>query len=267
MMSPGIAGREEERLASLLACEILDTPPEPAFDAITSLAARLCNAPIALVSLVDRDRQWFKSSVGLALTETPRNVAFCSIAIESREPLVIEDATVDPRTCNNPLVTGDPHIRFYAGVPLTLSDGHAVGTLCVIGLEPRQLGIHELIGLRQLADQVTIHLELRRHHRMLLERTREAERIAQTLKRTGAMTSMGGWEIDLRTDELTWSDQVYHIHEVDPSTKVTVETAIDFYAPEARPIIRNCVEKAMRDGTPWDVELRLITATGRPIWV
>jgi diguanylate cyclase (GGDEF)-like protein/PAS domain S-box-containing protein len=262
-----IADREEQRLASLVSCEILDTPPEPAFDAITSLAARLCNAPIAWVSLVDRERQWFKSTVGLCVKETPRNIAFCSIAIQSRDPLIIEDATIDPRTCDNPLVTSDPQIRFYAGVPLILNDGHAVGTLCVIGLEPRQLGIHELIGLRQLADQVVIHLELRRHHRKLLERTREAERLAQVMIRTGTMTSMGGWDVDLRTGDLTWSEQVYRIHEVDPSTRMTVTSAIDFYAPESRPVIRSLVDRATRHGTPWDAELQMITATGRPIWV
>ena len=120
---------EAERLALLHALALLDSPPEPALDRITRLAARLLNVPIALVSLIDRDRQWFKSRVGLDATETPRDQAFCAHAILQTAPLVVGDATQDPRFLDNPLVTDAPGIRFYAGVPIRTSGGVALGTL------------------------------------------------------------------------------------------------------------------------------------------
>lgn len=159
------AGRpadEAARLAALRRYAILDTPPEERFDRLTRLAAGLLDAPMALISLVDSDRQWFKSRVGLAATETPRDVAFCAHAILDRDPFVVLDAAADPRFSDNPLVAGEPGIRFYAGAPLTDRDGQALGTLCVIGLAPRKaFGPRERALLADLAALVIDELELR----------------------------------------------------------------------------------------------------------
>jgi signal transduction histidine kinase/CheY-like chemotaxis protein len=174
---------ESRRLAALLQCRVLDTAPETGFDDLTQLAAELCETPIALVSLVAESRQWFMSRVGLPVTETPRDHAFCGYAILADEPLVIPDATRDPRTADNPLVTGEPGIRFYAGVPLRLSTGEAVGTLCVIDLEPRDLAPPQLVTLRRLAGQAASQLELRRTVTELEAATRRAEE-ADRLKST-----------------------------------------------------------------------------------
>ena len=157
-----LPSNEADRLATLHDLAVLDTPPEPAFDDLTRLAATLCGAPIALVSVVDAERQWFKSRYGIDATETPREVAFCTHAILDTALFVVEDATADDRFWDNPLVTGEPNIRFYAGMPLITPDGHAVGTLCVIDRVPRTLRDDQREALRVLARQVVAQLQLRR---------------------------------------------------------------------------------------------------------
>jgi phosphoribosyl 1,2-cyclic phosphodiesterase/CheY-like chemotaxis protein len=143
---------EERRLASLRALRILDTDPDERFDRITRLASALFNAPIALVSLVDENRQWFKSCYGLNVKETSRDAAFCAHVVHDREPMVVPDTFLDARFAENPLVIGEPRIRFYAGYPLILNDGACIGTLCVFDTRPRPLEGADLARLRDLAD-------------------------------------------------------------------------------------------------------------------
>jgi two-component sensor histidine kinase len=156
-----LPGNEHGRLSALLRYQILDTPREQAFDDITLLAAHLCQVPIALVSLVDAERQWFKSAVGFEAGETPRDMAFCAHAILQPDPMVVPDTLRDQRFAGNPLVTGAPHLRFYAGAPLLTRDGYALGTLCVMDHVPRTLDEVQLTSLRALAKQVVVQLELR----------------------------------------------------------------------------------------------------------
>ena len=151
MIKPPLPPDEAERLADLHELAILDTDPEERFDRITRLTQRLFDVPIALISLVDADRQWFKSCQGLSDSETPRDISFCGHAILDDDVMVIPDTQLDPRFSDNPLVTGHPNIRFYAGQPLRGRDGHNVGVLCIKDHRPRQMGATDLQALRDLA--------------------------------------------------------------------------------------------------------------------
>jgi len=157
---------EDSRLEALRGLLLLDTPAEQEFDDITSLAACICETPIALISLVDQDRQWFKSRVGLAVPQTPRNVAFCAHAILGDDILEVQDATEDPRFADNPIVTSDPFLRFYAGIPLKTTDNYNVGTLCVIDRVPRALSEQQRNALSALGRQVMRLVELRQLTRL-----------------------------------------------------------------------------------------------------
>jgi hypothetical protein len=166
---------EKKRLKVLWEYEILDTVPEEVFDDLTELAARICEAPIALISLVDEDRQWFKSRVGTDVTETPRDISFCAYAITQSDLFIVPDATLDERFASNPLVVSEPKIRFYAGAPLVTPDGHALGTLCVIDQVPRELRPDQKEALRILARHVVSQLELRRRSRDLTRSRQQSQ--------------------------------------------------------------------------------------------
>ena len=157
-----IPENEEARLAALRACEILDTSPEHEFDSLTRLAAKICGTPIAWVALLDGERQWFKSKIGIEATQTPREVAICSHTILGNQPLLVPDLRQDPRFSKNPLVISEPKLRFYCGVPLEIEKGLAVGTLCVVDRQPRQLTPEQVEDLTTLGHQVTAQLRLRK---------------------------------------------------------------------------------------------------------
>ncbi len=385
--SPQALG-EAQRLAALRELDVLDSPPEAAFDALARLAASLCNTPIALLSLLDEERQWFKSNVGLeGCGQWPRSQALCDHAIRGEGLFVVADATRDGRFARNPLVLGEPRIRFYAGAPLRLRSGALVGTLCVIDRQPRQLNDLQRQQLQDLATAAVGALELRaqaqrqgasearfqalaeclplavfatdttggctfandrwrdlidlpeesplpsarqwqqpfsradrgmlmqqwraaghagrdfegefrvpsprglRHVRVLSrpvrgsdgqvtgrvalmedvsERRLHEQALAQSewlLQRTSEIAGVGGWELDLQMGTLAWSEQTRRIHEVDDHFQPDVETAINFYHPQARDTIRSAVAAAAAGGPGWDLELPLTTASGRSIWV
>ncbi len=185
---------EAGRIAALEKYAILDTDAEQSFDDLTLLASFICKTPIALISLVGEDRQWFKSRVGMDATETSRDIAFCSTAILQSDVFVVPDALADERFRDNPLVVSDPHIRFYAGAPLINEDGYALGTLCVVDRTPRDLAPGEKEALKALSRLVLAQLEFRRNLILLKEaltdrtteeheRQREIHKLQQTLLR------------------------------------------------------------------------------------
>ena len=382
---------EAESLKALRSLQVLDSEPEPDFDALVRAASLACGVPIALISLVDADRQWFKANIGLpGVTETPREVSFCAHAILGDGLFVVPDAVLDPRFADNPHVTGDPNIRFYAGAPICLSDGHRIGTLCVVDRKPRELDAtqreilqclamaaarvlegrrasYELMAQRQrLANIIDgtdvgtwewnvttgelrinerfarivgcviddsrattietwvahVHPDdlirsdalLKQHFKGLTERyecevrlrhvdghwvwvqdrgrvitrgvngepqrmfgtrwdisERKSQQVAlhkseAFLGRTGRVAGVGGWELDLITSELTWSDETRRIHGVEPGCQPALAEAIHFYAEEARPVIQAAIQRAMSTGEGWDLELPVIRRDGRRIW-
>ena len=161
-MSYPVPTNDIERLRTLRSYKILDTKPEERFDDLTQLAALICDAPISLISLIDSDRQWFKSRFGLNMQETPRAQAFCTHAIMQPQMFVVPDAAKDERFAQNPLVTGETHIRFYAGAPLAARDGHLLGTLCVMDRQPHALTDRQRKALEILSRLVIANIELRR---------------------------------------------------------------------------------------------------------
>lgn len=165
------ADRESERLAALAQYQVLDTPPEFAHDALTELAAEICHCPVALISLLDERRQWFKSRYGLPadFTECPREITVCNTTVCSNELMYVPDLASDPRFRDLPIVTGEPHLRFYCGMPLINREGHALGTLCVVDFDAHELSPSQRESIRRLAQQAMTQLELRRQ---LLERDR-----------------------------------------------------------------------------------------------
>ena len=383
---------EASRLARLRALGLLDSGEEPAFEALVRAASVACGMPIALISLIDADRQWFLANQGLDGTaQTPREQAFCAHAILRPTVLEVEDARLDERFSDNPLVLESPGIRAYAGVPLRPDGGPPIGTLCVIDRVPRRLSAHQREMLEALAAVATQLIEGRARYRErigLLDTERERlARVAkatsnaviitdaegrttwvnegftritgyepaeilgrkpgtllqtpdtdpaavQTIRealraqrgcrvellnahkdgrrywldleiqplfeadgtlsgfmaietditerrakdraiqerdtlmnRAGEIAGVGTWVLDSDRGALTWSAETYRIHGLAPDETPSVESAIEFYAPEARPVIRAAVERAMLDGTPWDLELPFVRRDGAPLWV
>lgn len=185
-MRAPIPRNEKKRLKVLWEYQVLDTIPEEVFDDLTELAARICEAPIALITLVDEDRQWFKSRVGVSVNETSRDISFCGHAICQTDLFIVPDATKDARFSRNPLVTSDPKIRFYAGAPLISPDGYALGSLCVIDKVPRELRTEQKQALRILARHVMTQLELRRHSHQLENARKQRDEIRADLEKARA---------------------------------------------------------------------------------
>lgn len=212
-----------ERLEALEAYDIMDTPPEPEFDGVVQIARAICRTPVALISLVEQDRQWFKARVGFTLSETPMAGSVCQYALSSRDLLEIPDLTADPRTSANPLVTGEPFIRFYAGAPLITPDGIIIGSLCVIDAEPRPKGLEpeQAEALEALAAQVITLFEARRLSQRKDDLFRRQKNLAVSLRNMARNTlaaqeagGIGTFEIDLATSELKGSPEfcrIFHL--------------------------------------------------------
>lgn len=253
------AQAEAERLAALFDYEILDTAPEEAFDRLTRTAAEIFDAPIALVSLIDSERQWFKSKVGLTDESTPRDWAFCAHAIEGGKPstMVVEDATDDPRFAANPLVTGDPNIRFYAGATLTTPQGQNLGTLCIIDDKPRaRPSPDQLQRLQRLADMVVAEMDNARDRRRALANQMLLELVEH-------ISGVGHWRIDGPQLKLTWSDETYRLHGVDQeSFKPDFGKAGDFFIEADRTRHAQAVLDAFATGHGYEMQVKLVRADG-----
>ncbi|WP_339871660.1 PAS domain-containing protein [uncultured Brevundimonas sp.] len=257
---------EASRMAALHAYDVLDTEAEAEFDDLAALAARICDAPTALVSLVAEDRQWFKARVGLETPETGRDVSFCAHAMSRGGVMVVADTRLDPLFRDNDLVTGPPHVRFYAGAPLVTGDGLPLGTLCVLDTEPRPHGLtaFQIHALEVLARQVMNLLELRR----ALKARDESE---QTTRRALAASEyVGAWDWDVATDRVVADERFSEMYGVDPAigkAGAPLKTFTRAVHPDDYRRARAEIEATLESGNLYVSEYRL-AVPGRPLrWV
>ena len=255
---------EEERLKALDSYGILDTPKEDDFNDIVKMAAEVCNVPISLISFVSSGRQWFKAALGFDLKETPLNMSICSHAIKESELFVVPDTTKDQRTLENPLVSGDPHVRFYAGAQLQTREGLPLGTVCILDYKPRTLSTHEANTLKALARQVMTLLELRR---ALHAKSQSEERLNLALEASGFL---GVWEWDVVKD-LVYAD-IRFITAFGGEASWTTEGApiadyLKAIHPEDLGRVSASIERAMHPGESFKDEYRLIQKDGSSLWI
>jgi len=288
---------EVDRVAALNSYHILDTAEEKDFDDLTTLAAVICQTPIALVSLVDKDRQWFKSHKGLQARETPRDYSFCAHGIAAPDHIfIVPDATLDQRFKDNPLVTGDPKIVFYAGMPLVNDEGFALGSLCVIDRQKRELSNEQINALIVLAKQVTDKLELRRKlieirenekktaflnqdlnvinrefaltNQNLQQRNHELAETQLKLKQAIEAGKMDTWSIDLLTMELTMSDFIKQMFGFPMDEKIPMEDILEAVHPDYREMLVQVLKDAVEKLLPSDTEYPIINRlTKEQFWV
>ena len=254
---------EERRLATLGRYGVLDTPAEQAFDDLTRLAAQVLGAPIALVSLIDRDRQWFKSRVGVEVCSTPRDMAFCDHAIRHREVMVVEDASRDPRFATNPLVVGEPFIRFYAGAPLLTDEGFALGTLCVIDHQPRVFGPAQRETLALLARQVMAQLTLRKQARNLETLLHDLQGRTQLLSQLSHRVPGVIYQYQRFPDGSSCfpyaSERLWDMFEVHPEDSVRdAASVLARIHPQDLSGVLDSIETSFENLTPWRQEFRVV---------
>ncbi|MBB3659196.1 diguanylate cyclase (GGDEF)-like protein/PAS domain S-box-containing protein [Rhizobium sp. BK650] len=257
---------EDERLRLLYGTSILDTPPTTEFDAVARLACSMFDMPMALVSFVDEHRQWFKARQGLPLKEAPRERSFCSHVVETGSPLVVEDASKDPRFYANTFVT-DYSVQFYAGVPL--SEGETCyGSFCVLDTRIRHFSGRDLEQLHNLASVVMGLIREHRQQSLLKEQQRELELKQARFEQTERSANVGGFEMDVSTGAIIWSDQIYRIVGLPIGKPMTSEEVIACYAPEERESVRRRIRDVLNgSGTGVDKEYRIITPEGQERWI
>jgi PAS domain S-box-containing protein len=261
MSEQSILTIEQQRLAALRSYHIMDTVSETDFDELTELAAAICGTPIALISFVEKDRQWFKSVRGLDIRETNRAESFCTHAINYPDELFqVEDTRKDSRFSDNPFVTGTPNIVFYAGQPLVDSEGLAIGSLCVIDDQARKLTQQQQSALRTLARQIMNQLELRRTVRRL-EISESAIRLAMEAG------SLGSTEVDFATRKMKPSTQFLKHYGRREGEEFTYDQLFEAIAPEHRSEITRRVAKAVQSNTIYNAEYPITWPDGTKHWI
>jgi PAS domain S-box-containing protein len=287
-VQPSANAKENERLQSLRRYDILDSPPESVFDDLTALAADVCEVPISLLTFLDQDREWFKSKIGVNFTQIPRGNTFAAHTIRQRDLVVIPDVSGDNRFASNPLVTGEAHIRFYAGYPIMSPDGHGLGTLCVMDRVPHELNDRQQQLLCKLGHEMAMLLELRReahetqhrnerqvaelnrlHERLMAEKAEHkiAEeglaRRERQLADAQRLAQLGSWEWDIATGTVTWSDELYRIFGVNPGEfPATYEAYLEHVHPDDRAKANALIKATLQTCGSFIYEKRIVRPDG-----
>jgi PAS domain S-box-containing protein len=262
---------EQDRLKAIESYDILDSPKEEEFDDIVKMAAEACHVPISLISFVANERQWFKAVVGTDLQETPLDVSICSHAILQRELFVVPDTSKDSRFQNNPLVKGDPHIRFYAGALLETTEGLPLGTVCILDYKPRALSDQEAATLKSLARQVMTQLELRRAlsdlRRALKAKSDSEERLGLALEASGFV---GIWEWDIIKNRVYADARFVSVFGGEPHWSTEGAPIADYLKTihfDDLPRVKKAIENAIHSPGPFQEEYRLVQKDGSVRWI
>lgn len=272
-----VPNNEHLRLRRVVELGIMDSAPEPQFDALVQHATELFGVPISLITILDGQRQWFKAVHGMNVRETDREVAFCNHAIAPGTRLIVEDARQDPRFASNPLVTGPENVRFYAGVPLAIGAGLHAGTLCILDTKPRRFSDNAIQALSRLGDiaeslikQFAQANELARlteeigaKNLLLTHRNAELQVQQQLLAKACGLANMGAWERDLTTGDYRWSDTLYEMHGIEHGTPITETTLRAFYSDSEWARLAKVVDRAYRDHSPYEIDLEYRTSQGQ----
>lgn len=261
---------EQERLQELLNYEVLDTPAETELDELAQIASAICDTPISLVSLIDQDRQWFKASVGLDVKETPREDSFCQHALHNpEEVLVVENSLQDQRFKENPLVLGDPHIRFYAGAPLKTPTGNVLGTLCIIDNKPRKLSEKQKNALKLLAKKAMDYLNDRK---LLIHQSRHIELSALKLKKLTDQAPGVIYQFEMSpAGEMSFTFVSKGIAKLHPQLSVEKlmqqpEIAFSIVHPDDLSTVQESIQVSFETLTLWNVEYRIVLDNGGISW-
>jgi len=266
---------EMQRLAILDSLAVLDSAAEREYDTIVQLAQRLTGSKIALISLADRNRQWFKARVGMDLQEIPSERAFCAYLVANDDTLIVPDASKDSRFAANPFVSGDAQIRFYAGVPIRAgnpeicAERRPMGSLCVLDDHPRTFSQDEVDMLADLARLVEALMAARASARAAVHLAEQGSKNLQTLDRrhrqlrqAERMANIGSWRLTLADNQAEWSEQIYVLHGLSAGSTHRLESALDFYPPRARAVLNSALDRTIQTGEPFDVETDFVTARG-----
>ncbi|MDT8854183.1 EAL domain-containing protein [Paracoccaceae bacterium Fryx2] len=266
---PALADRA--RLAALADLQVMHSPRTAALDAIVASVAAIFGCPVALVSLIGHDEQWFKARHGTDLEGTSRDVAFCNHTIRMRDPLVVPDSRADTRFADNPLVTGAPHIRFYAGVPVSVDGTTNLGALCVMDTRPRSPTPAQMAHLQNLARAVEGLLQAESAARAARIALRDAEAQRQMaerrellLRQVERMAEVSAWRVSFDGSPVEWSDGLYRLHDLAPDTPLTLDLVLSYYPEPDRSRVRAAIDPANPDPRPFDLEADFRTPSGPP---
>ena len=259
MITPKKPKNEAARISALRAYQILDTPPERAFDDITKLAAQILNVPVIAVSFLDDDRQWFKSTVGLNISGTSRDISFCGHAIVLKEVMTVNDTHLDERFANNPLVTGESGFRFYAGAPLIDENGYGLGTLCALDTKPRVFTDEEKTVLRVLANQVLTQMTLRQE---IAKRTASEA----LLRAVNDIAPILIWQLDEKS-QCNYFNGAALSFAGKNLLSLSAKELLRYLAPKGRRSVIRTIKKAVKANKDFRLELRLRGADGAYHWM